>query len=188
MMVTVVRVATGDVVTVNVVVTAPAGTVTLVGTAAAGWLLASVTTAPPGGALVLRVTVPLEVPPPFSNWGLSRNEESATLGCTFSVAERLLPAKVAVMPTAVPTVTPLVLTVKLAEAAPRGTVTLAGTVAAAGLLLVSVITAPPAGAGFVSVTVPVDEAPPATEVGLTVRAARPGPLLYTCTSTSMLSP
>ena len=45
------------------------------------------------------------------------------------------------------------------------TVTLPGTVAAAVLLLDSVTTAPPAGAGPLSVTVPVELVPPRTEVG-----------------------
>jgi hypothetical protein len=45
------------------------------------------------------------------------------------------------------------------------TVTLEGTVAADVLLLASVTTAPPVGAGPFSVTVPVDELPPITVVG-----------------------
>ena len=61
--------------------------------------------------------------------------------------------------------TGLVLTVKVAEVALAGTVTLAGTCAAALLLLDSVTTAPPVGAGMFSVTVPVEEVPPTTEVG-----------------------
>src|SRR4051812_44596850 len=47
-------------------------------------------------------------------------------------------------------------TVKLAEVARAGTVTVAGTVAAEVLLLESVTTSPPAGAAPVRVTVPVD--------------------------------
>jgi len=61
--------------------------------------------------------------------------------------------------------TTLVLTAKVAVVAFAATVTLEGTVAAAVLLLLSVTTAPPAGAGPVSVTVPVDEVPPITVVG-----------------------
>jgi hypothetical protein len=48
------------------------------------------------------------------------------------------------------------------------TVTDAGTVAALVLLLVSVTTTPPVGAGPVRVTVPVLLAPPVTDEGLTV--------------------
>jgi hypothetical protein len=50
--------------------------------------------------------------------------------------------------------------------APAATVTLAGTWAADVLLLVRVTTAPPDGAAPVKVTVPVDEVPPITELGL----------------------
>jgi len=58
--------------------------------------------------------------------------------------------------------------------APPATVTEAGTVAA-GLLLVSVTTAPPAGAGPFSVTVfNVVEVPPTTDAGDNVTADGPG--------------
>jgi hypothetical protein len=61
-----------------------------------------------------------------------------------------------------------VVIVKVAVVAPAATVTLAGTCAAAVLLLVRVTTAPPDEAGPVRVTVPVDDVPPITEVGLRV--------------------
>jgi hypothetical protein len=60
-----------------------------------------------------------------------------------------------------------VLTVNVAVVAPAATVTLAGTLAAVVLLLESVTSAPPAGAGALSVTVPVEELPPVTLVGFT---------------------
>jgi hypothetical protein len=59
----------------------------------------------------------------------------------------------------------LVVTWKVALVAPANTVTLAGTCAAAVLLLVSVTVAPPVGAAPLSVTVPVDELPPVKIVG-----------------------
>ena len=64
--------------------------------------------------------------------------------------------------------TALVLTVNVALVAPAATVTLDGTLAAVVLLLESPTVAPPAGAGPLSVTVPVEEFPPVTLVGLTV--------------------
>jgi len=70
--------------------------------------------------------------------------------------------------------TGLVLTVNVAVVAFAVTVTLAGTVAAAVLLLLSVTTAPPVGAGPFSVTVPVDEVPPVTDVGFRLTALGAG--------------
>src|SRR6266403_1428157 len=70
------------------------------------------------------------------------------------------------MVTVVDAATALVLTVNVALVAPAATVTLEGTLAAAVLLLESVTCAPPDGAGPLNVTVPVDELPPVTLVGL----------------------
>jgi hypothetical protein len=69
-------------------------------------------------------------------------------------------------------VTELVLTVNVALVAPEAMLTLAGTVAAAVLLLESVITAPDDGAAALSVTVPCDGLPPTTLVGFSVREDR----------------
>ena len=58
---------------------------------------------------------------------------------------------------------------KVALVAPAGTVTLEGTLATAVLLLESVTWAPAAGAGPLSVTVPVEDCkPPTTLVGFSV--------------------
>ena len=66
-----------------------------------------------------------------------------------------------------------VLTVKDALVAPAGTVTLEGTLAAP-LLLESVTIAPPAGAGPLNVTVPVEGVPPMTLAGFSVSDERVG--------------
>src|SRR6266403_1646816 len=68
------------------------------------------------------------------------------------------------MVTEVDAVTGLVFAVNVALVAPAGTATLEGTLAAP-LLLASATCAPPAGAGPLSVTVPVEEFPPVTLVG-----------------------
>jgi hypothetical protein len=65
-----------------------------------------------------------------------------------------------------------VLTLKVALLAPTGTVTLEGTLAAP-LLLESMTCAPPAGAGPLKVTVPVENcAPPITLEGFSVNEER----------------
>ena len=61
--------------------------------------------------------------------------------------------------------TGLVVNVKAAVVAPARTVTLAGT-AAAGESLASATTAPPTGAAPIRATVPFEEVPPVTAVGL----------------------
>ena len=67
------------------------------------------------------------------------------------------------MVTDVEVATALVLIENVALVPPAGTVTLPGTVAAAGMLLDSVTCEPPPGAGPSSVTVPVSEdVPPVT--------------------------
>ncbi len=70
--------------------------------------------------------------------------------------------------TEVEVATALVVTVKVALVAPAATVTLAGTVATAVLLLERLTAAPPLGAAPLSVTVPCEELPPVTLVGFKV--------------------
>jgi hypothetical protein len=69
--------------------------------------------------------------------------------------------------------TMFVLTSNVALEDPAGTVTFAGT-AALPLLLESVTTIPPLGAGPLNMTVPVDELPLVTRVGFSVREASAG--------------
>src|SRR5258706_11915160 len=77
------------------------------------------------------------------------------------------------MVTVVDEATALVLTTNVALVAPAPTVTLGGTLAAP-LLLESVTCAPPAGAGPLNITVPVEEFPPATLVGFSESEEREG--------------
>ncbi len=62
----------------------------------------------------------------------------------------------------------------VAVVAPAVTVTLAGTRAAVVLLLESATTAPPVGATLLSVTLPLDDVPPTTLLGLRVTEASDG--------------
>jgi len=68
--------------------------------------------------------------------------------------------------------TGLVVTGNVAVVWPASTVTVAGTWAAAVLLLSTVTTAPPRGAGPLNVTVPVEGLPPTTEVGFRLKELR----------------
>ena len=73
--------ATGLVVMGNVALVAPAATVTLAGAwAAAVLLFESVTAAPPAGAGLSSVTVPVEDTPPSTDAGLTLTELSAATG------------------------------------------------------------------------------------------------------------
>ena len=65
----------------------------------------------------------------------------------------------------------MVVTVNVADLAPAGMVTLAGTTALV-LLDVKVTAEPPVGAGPLRVTVPVEDIPPTTEVGDTAMDVR----------------
>jgi len=89
-------------------------------------------------------------------------------GFTVSAALRLCPLYVPVMVTAVLPVTVFVEMAKVALVAPAATVTFAGTVAAAVLLLVNATTAPAAGAALLNLTVPCEDVPPVTDEGLTL--------------------
>ena len=63
---------------------------------------------------------------------------------------------------------------KFTEELPEGIVMEVGTLATAGLLLARLTIAPPALAGPASVTVPCAEAPPVSDVGLTLIAFKAG--------------
>lgn len=93
---------------------------------------------------------------------------------TCRVVDTLVLLYVAVITTDVSRVTRPVVTPKLADVAPAGTMMLAGTVTTFALLLIRLITAPPAGAGALNVTVPVEAEPPLTLAGLSVKELSAG--------------
>src|SRR5258706_3832620 len=178
-MVTVVGASTGLVLTVNVALLAPAAIVTLEGTRATNvLLLESVTCAPPAGAGPLNVTVHVDEFPPVTLVGFNVSEASVgaggAAGVTVSEADRAAPPYDPEIVTVVEAETALVLTVNVALVAPAATVTLAGTRATVVLLLESATCAPPAGAGPLNVTAPVDEFPPVTLVGFNASEASVG--------------
>lgn len=113
----------------------------------------------------MRVTVPVELfPPTIVPGDLVSDERVAAF--TVSVAWALLPPRLALITEVVFAVTLSVAVLKTVDELPAGTITVAGTVAAAVLLLVSVTEAPPAGAAVFSWTVPVELFPPTTVVGV----------------------
>jgi hypothetical protein len=151
----------------------PSGTVIDAGTVAtAVLLLENETTAPPAGAFAVSVTVADDEDPPCTLAGLRLTLSRVAVGAggagavTVRVAVRETPLRVAEITDVVVELTALVATEVAAEVAPAGTVRLAGTAAAAVLLLVSDTTAPPAGAAAVSVTVAELVVPPCTVDGL----------------------
>ena len=132
-MLTDVATVTVDVLIGNVALMAPAATVTFSGTLAAGLLLDSATTAPPVGAGLLNVTVPVDPAPAVTLDGLRVSERSnvTEAGSRVKVAVCVSPNS-PMMATEVVAATIDVLKVKGALLAPGGIVTVAGTLTRAG--------------------------------------------------------
>jgi hypothetical protein len=145
------------VVMVKVAVVAPAATVTLAGTVP--MVVdedARVTTAPPVGAALVNVTVPVTgTPPDTAPTTVVRVDKTAAGGVTVTVAVPLDPFVVAVMVALVLALTVPAVIVNVAVRVPAGTVTETGTLATDALLDESVTTFPPTGALVDRVTVPV---------------------------------
>ncbi len=145
--VTLVVFVTGIVVIRNPTLLDPAGTVTVAGTVLLGSLLVKVTRIPPTGAGPVSVMafMPVIGVPPTTVVGYNVIPDKAT-GMTVTVLVTVMPSYVAEIVTCVLDVTDDVVMRKVGETVwPAGTVTLAGSVTA-GLLLLSVTTAPPTGA------------------------------------------
>jgi hypothetical protein len=140
-------------------------TVTLTGKVAFALFDDRLTTVPPWPAGPFKVTVPVEVLPPATAAGKSVTVISDA-GVIVSVAVWLEVPSVPVSIADVRLETPVVVTVNVAELAPAAITTVAGTVAQE-TLEERWIVAPPVGAGPLSVTVPVEDVPPTTDVGAT---------------------
>jgi hypothetical protein len=157
------------VLTVKVAEVDPCGTVTLDGTLAAVVLeLESETTTPPVPAASVRVTVPVPAWPLTIVLGLTETLlRTAGGGATVRPKVAFTPEYEAVRVAPVDALTVPVLTVKVAEVEPCGTVTLEGALAAVVLELESDTATPPVPAASVRVTVPVPVCPLTIVLGLT---------------------
>ena len=161
-----VSVETAFVLTVKIASCEPAATVTVAGTVAAASLESRLTTMPPVGALVSRLTIPVAVLPPATPAGemvMTETRGAVTVRSAFAA----VPLDEAVMVAEAFAETAIVVIVNVALVAPSATVTLAGSVAAA-LLDARLTTTPPAGAAYPMLTAPVDVRPPGTVVGSSV--------------------
>jgi hypothetical protein len=174
--------------TTNVAEVAPCATVTLVGIVSPAGELDKLTTAPPEGAALLNVTVPVAEPPLVSALGATATlDKAAGGGFTVTLAVLVTPryAAVTVIEVAVDTVPAL--TAKVAELAPCATVTLVGIVSPAGELD-KLTTTPPEGAALLKVTVPVADPPLAITPGATAMLDNAAPGGFTITPAEWFTP
>jgi hypothetical protein len=113
--------------------------------------------------------VPVEEPPPIKLAGF-KLKLAMVAGVIVRVAATVVALKEAKILAVVWDVTPKVATLNVADNCPLGTVTDNG-MEALVLAHVRLTTVPPVAAGPVRVTVPIEEIPPGTVVGLTVIVA-----------------
>lgn len=174
--VTVVETATWLVVTVNVAVVAPAATLTEAGVFATELEEASETTRPDGPAALPSVTVPVtdEVPP--TTVVGETDIDVSTAGVMRSEGLNVALPRDAEITAVVFVETAEVVIVNVPVVAPPATVTLAGVTALVELELKAIVR-PPVGAAVFSDTVPVDELPPTTELGLRLKPVNAGGLI-----------
>lgn len=151
--------------TTKFVLVAPAGTTTGELMLTTKLLLVIVTLAPPVGAALVNDTVHVPLLPAVIVAGeQDKLARAAGAGCTVSVADFVAPAEVAEMLGFCAVVTAVVVTLKDVLVEPLGTVTVAGTIAAA-LLLTTVTGVPPVGAADARLTVQEVLDPPVTVLG-----------------------
>jgi len=168
----VVLTVTAVVVTAKVAEVLPAAIVTVAGAVAVESELAKVITRPPTGAALPICTVPVEVFPPTTEAGLKVTDvNNGAVIVNVPVDDTL--SNVPIMSAVVWDPTASVLTAKVTDVAPAGTLTESGILIAA-LALVSVTVMPPVPAGPVKVTLPTEEPPPRTVLGATVTVDRLG--------------
>lgn len=154
---------TAEVLIVNVPEVAPDAIVRFVGSTALALFDDRATTTPPEGAGPTSVTVPIEEDPPITDGGVNV-KLAGTSGLIVRTDETEVIPIAAVIVAEVTAATPDVVIENWAVVAPSATVTLDG-VCALALSEDRFTTTPPAGAGPVSVTVPVGEVPLGTELG-----------------------
>ena len=161
---------TASVVTLNVPLLFPPAILKLAGTVAAPvLLLINVTVNPEGGAGPVSTSVPTDPVPPVTGFGLSVSDMMPA-GLTTRLPLILLAPSVAVTITVFVVATPTVVAVNVCEELPPAMLTLAGTVTDRSELF-NVTVTPPVGAGWLSVTVPVELVPPVTVPGLKLTPA-----------------
>lgn len=166
----VMELGTGLVVTVNSALVAPAAIVTTDGVLATGSLDDRLIVVPPGPAGAFNVTVPIDDVPPTTDVGARVKLAKTAGGLIARVAVTETVPSLAVIVALINAATVEVATVNVAVVAPATTVTLDGIVAL-GLPEDKATTDPPVGAGASRVTVPIEVAPPRTEVGSRVTLA-----------------
>lgn len=128
---------------------------------------------------VVMVTVPNVVLPPKTVEGAIDRVFNASPGVSVKFADTETPALVAVTVRTATAETAEVVTLKLIEGEPGGTVTLGGTVMTELFELRATLT-PPAGAGAFIVTVPNVPMPPTTVEGLKASAVGTIGLIVIC--------
>ena len=152
----------------KVAVEAPAATVSEAGAVSAALFEEMATETPPAGAVELVVTVQMLLAPEFSEVGAQTSAVTFTSGARLREAVLELPFKAAVMTAVRGVATVPAVAVNEPVVAAAATVTLAGTVRLA-LLLVKVTTAPPVGACPLNVRLQALVPGPVREDGVHVR-------------------